>query len=142
MQKIGSDLLKLTSTIDKSIRADLVRAKTAKSCKKSINVKQYDKTRANLLQQIKDEVNQNILRTIDLCGTDCLELSFNRERDAVKHNLALMTSQAKKLAKGVVKCAGTAKKKSPKKAARTDTRLDSQLKTVDGLNVNCKVCSK
>lgn len=138
MQTIGTKLTKIAKEIDKKVKTDISRAKAqGKNCK-SIDIKAINAQRTKALAQIQTAIKANFLKTTRICGDECLEVVFDREKAEIKQILSDFGKLSKKVAKSVVQCSKL--KKSDKDTPRTDAAVDGLVADTDNINVHCKVC--
>lgn len=138
MKDIGAQLLKVTKGIDKVIKDDIKRAKSQKSCKK-IPLAAINKKRAEALAKVNNEINTKILTSLEICGEDCLSISFDKERNVIQGYINSLAGVSNSLAKQVVKCS----KLKPANAAsgpRSSAKVKQLVGQTKNINVNCTVC--
>ena len=138
MITIGNTLMSSSKKIAKTMNASIKRAKSQASCKK-LNVPQKEKAQRMLLKEIQDEIKNNILRSIEVCGDECIAVSFEAEVATTRKLLTQMANQSVKLAKQVLACSPKTKRTSPG-GKRTDTKLKNELGKSKDIQVHCQVC--
>lgn len=138
MKTIGSKLLKITKGIDKAIKDDIKRAKAqGKNCK-NIPVADINAKKKQLISQVNAAIKANILTSIQICGTDCLSISFDKEVKNIRGFLTSLATTSKNLAKDVVKCSKL--KKKDIKGPTTAQAVSNLVSQTNNINVHCTVC--
>lgn len=140
MKKIGASLLNSAAYITDVIRSDINRASQTSSCKKHINTKQLTSLMLRKQRLINNEIQKNILRSISVCGDDCVKVSFIDEVKIVKTMLKQYGGLALSNARKVVTCS-----KNPRQPgsglSTSQTTLGRINNTINKpISVTCKVC--
>ena len=138
MKDIGKTLLRSSVEIKKSLAADLRRAMRSKTCRKIIDRKEIRVRADEIERRIREEVQQNILQSVEVCGTDCIEISFKAEVAIIKKELRSLGKLATSTARKVVNCAPADRTAAQAASNRTSSRIKEVLRTP--VDVNCKVC--
>ena len=140
MRRIGKALDNGLGDILGSYRADLKRAGSVQSCR-SLHVAAMNKELSSRERLIRGQISRNILRSLKVCGKDCVQVSFKREVGAIRASLVTLASDAKAFARKVVQCAGSGRVPNGQGAGgRTDRRIDSILNGLKKVPSVCQVC--
>lgn len=140
MRRIGRALENGLGDILKSYRADLKRAGVVQTCR-ALNAAGVSKKVASREKLIRAQISRNILKSLKVCGKDCVQVSFKREVGAIRSSLVTLASDAKAFARKVVQCAGSGRVPNGQGAGgRTDRRIDSILNGLKNVPSVCKVC--
>jgi hypothetical protein len=138
MKAIGSSLLKSTSTISRIIRADASRAKSAKSCNGKVNPARLLSIVRQTEKNIRDEINSEILKSIEVCGVDCVKVSFLTEVSVVRKMIKNYGAVAASNAKKVVACAKSIRGNGSGPKTSSLSSITSALNRP--VNVTCNIC--
>lgn len=124
----------------KRLKADIKRAKTYKACKKIADKAVYGPI-SDWLIAINAKIDQDILKSVLVCGTDCLTVSFATEVGNVRKLLNKASKMTQGYAKKVVKCAGVVRVGGGTSGgASTKDALDKAVNDTKKIVNNCKVC--
>jgi hypothetical protein len=139
MKAIGTTLLRSTSTISNIIRADLARATKSTRCKNQVRASEVQASIARYENAIRAEIRKNILRSVSVCGADCIKVSFLDEVTRVKTMIKKYGLVAARHARTVVSCAQDIRNPhgrdpSASTLSKIQTALQQQVK------VTCRVC--
>lgn len=138
MKDIGVKLTKITKGIDKAIKDDIARAKAqGKNCK-NVPLADINGKRKQFIAAVNAAIKANITTSIDVCGSDCLSISFDKEVTTIRGYLNNLATLSTNLAKDVVKCSKLKPNSSTgPRTSQTVSKLVSQTKNI---NVHCTVC--
>lgn len=137
MLDIGKSLVDSTKSISKIIRDDIRRASKATECRKTVKTNSLLSYVRKTEKDIRGEISSNILQSVQVCGQDCISVSFKGEVQTVKTMLRKYGKVASANAKKVATCA--------KRIRRPGTANTSTLNKVNSvirkpINVTCTVC--
>jgi hypothetical protein len=138
MLAIGNTLNTSSKAIGNIIRADILRASKATKCRSTVNIKtlrQYIRTTESA---IKREISRNILQSVEVCGTDCVKVSFLNEVGIVKDMLKKYGNTAKSNARKVAACAKSIRRPGTASSSSTLNKVTSAINKP--VNVNCTIC--
>lgn len=127
MKKIANKLKNASKSIEQRLAWDVKRAGTFSSCRELLSKKSYASTKAKLAAA-RREADKRILKSVLVCGTECLTVSFAEEVKKVKSGFSGSRSQ-NVYAKSVVTCSGVVRQGSDGKGQRTDTILTKSTRT-------------
>jgi len=139
MKSIGATLLRSTSTISNIIRADLARATKSSRCKNQVRASELQSSIARYENAIRAEIRKNILRSVAVCGADCIKVSFLEEVTRVKTMIRKYGLVAARHARTVVSCAQDVRNPNGRDpSASTLGKIQTALQ--QQVNVSCRVC--
>jgi len=141
MKKIATKLKNAARGIEQRYAEDVKRAKGFTSCQKVAADKAYSSTKA-LLAAARREADKRILKSVLVCGSECLTISFAGEVKKVQKSLARAARGAKAYAKKVVDCSAVVRRDPGDKGQRTDSGLDQILNDTNKIVSKCKVCKE
>ena len=142
IKKIGSQFLSTTSAISKIVNADLARAKANANQCKGINRISIQQQARLFQEQINAEIQAHILRSVLLCNSDCLTVSFKKESDLVLSITQKYSNLAKTLARKVVQCSAKTTPRKPSSLKSSAERLNQLIKQNKNQKVECTVCKR
>ena len=137
MVKIGKTLMQQAKKIDDRIKADVKRAKDNK-CK--IDTASYVAYSKQVLKNTMVTVRTHIIRSVQVCGDECIEVNFDTIVTDVSKELKALGIKAQALAKDVVNCS---KRRVVNKNVRlpdTQDVLAGIAKEIKNTQSNCTVC--
>lgn len=140
MKKIASQIKKASDVIRKRYVADVKRARSIASCKSLLNEGASVRIK-ELLDQASSHVKNQILRSVQVCGDDCLTVSFEREVNNIRSLLSKASKESKILARKVVMCSPVRPSSSSQAGPRGDTELNDALRKTRSIVAKCKVCN-
>jgi len=139
MKNIVSKIKKARNSIRSRFLADVKRSKGIGACK-SITKTSIDKIKAQL-DEINTRVDANILRSVLVCGEDCLTVSFANEVGEIRKMLNKVSKAAQSFAKKVVQCApNSSANDAGGNAPRSDSALDQIVRDTKNIVTRCKIC--
>lgn len=138
MVEIGKTLISSSKNIDKTIKSSLKRAKSYNSCKK-LKIPAREKAQNALIKKIQEEIKNNILRSVEVCGAECIAVSFENEVTDIRKLLTSMANQSVLLARQVLACSPKTRRTN-KGGPRTDGKLRNELDKSKNIEVHCQVC--
>ena len=142
MKAIGRSLDRGLSEISESYRADLKRARRDRRCA-FLDVNRLELELDKKKKRIHSKIGRNILKSVKVCGKNCISVSFKREVSGIRSSLVGLATDAKALARKVVNCAESAREPNLNGSrARTEKRLKSVLEGLKKVRSECKVCPK
>lgn len=142
MKKIAQDVKKANNQIRNRFEADLKRAGSYKSCASVAKDKSIKATK-RLLADIGSMTDKRIIKSVQVCGTDCLTVSFARDVADIRALLTKASADVQKYAKKVVTCAKSTKPSTGgKNGPRTDDALSQIVKDTKNIVTHCTVCKK
>ena len=143
MRTITVDLRKVANLIHIRLKDDIKRAESYTSCQKIADVTTH-RAITTLISKIKAKIRIDILRSVMVCGSDCLTISFAKEVRSIRKMLNRASKMTQRYAKDVVQCSNVkrlAKDKDPE-AKRTEDVLDNAVNRTKNVVRECKICRK
>jgi hypothetical protein len=141
MKKIANKLKNASKSIEQRLAGDVKRAGAFSSCRELLNSKSYASTKAKLAVA-RREADKRILKSVLVCGTECLTISFAEEVKKVKKSLTQAAKAANVYAKKVVTCSGIVRQGPGGKGQRTDSDLNQIVNDTNKIVSKCKVCKE
>ena len=139
MLAIGNTLNSSTKAISNIIKADILRASKATKCRRTINIKTLQTYIRTTETAIRREISRNILQSVEVCGTDCVKVSFLNEVDVVRNMLKRYGNAAKTNAKKVASCARSVRR--PGTSTSGATTLNKVTSAINKpVKVDCTIC--
>lgn len=142
MREITLDLRKVTNLIQIKLNADRVRATQYRGCEKIASSRTYSSIN-KLVAKIKKRIKAKILRSVMVCGSDCLTISFTAEIKALRSELKRASIRTQRYARSIVNCSQVKRNTNPQESSRTTKdMLDDAVKRTTRINKHCQVCRK
>ena len=125
-----------------AVKDDIKRAETYPSCKQISKVTTH-RSIQSLISKIKAKIRIDILRSVMVCGSDCLTISFSKEVNSIRKLLNRASKMTQQYAKNVVKCSNVKRQleQNPKQK-RTEDVLDDAVNRTNNVVRECKICRK
>jgi alanyl-tRNA synthetase len=139
MIKIARQLRSATNSLRKRVKTDIARAKKQSDCKPLLKSAPDAQMNA-LLNNAQRKVNENILKSVLVCNSDCLTVSFADEVKSTRRELSRASKRAQKLAKQVVTCSGRVGGSDNPRAPRSEDALAKIINSTNRIVSECKVC--
>ena len=139
MKKIASQLKKATNTISVRFKADKKRVRQNKSCKKLVKSK-AEKDVSDLLLKAREDVKGRILRSVLVCDSDCLTVSFADEITGIRNTICKASKKSQSYARKVVACAPRTGGSSAESGPRGEDQLKKAVADTKRIVHECKVC--
>lgn len=139
MTAIGTSLMNSAKTISQIIKNDLSRASRSKKCDSVIKAKTIQNYIKTTEASVKKELNNNILKSIEVCDTSCVKVSFLSEVSIIKKILKEYGDFAKTNARKVVTCAKNVRGNGTGTVS-TSTLTQVNQALAAKINVTCNVC--
>jgi hypothetical protein len=115
-----------------------LRASKTTKCKRTVNTKTLQQYIRTTEAAIKREVSRNILQSVEVCGTDCVKVSFLNEVGIVKDMLKKYGNTAKSTARKVAACAKSVRRPGTASSSSTLNKVTSAINKP--VKVDCTVC--
>lgn len=139
MKKISSELNKVVSVIQGRLNEDIKRASSYKTCRTVASITTYGSISTEL-KAIKAQIKKEILKTVQVCGEECLTLNFAAQVKEIRQLLTKTSKKTQEYAKKVVACSKIKKKPGQQNTTNTKQILDDAIGRTKNIESKCTIC--